>query len=245
MQNPEKELKEYLGRLVQNFIYLKSLYKQISLYLDWRKSKGLEGIEHSSHFFNLFFYSAKRTLCLDTYKLISTRESRGILDWLNKAEIHFNSLNPSIYVGWSEKRKSERRSLTKKEYQEIIHQQIDELNHHQEVIDNITAMRDKGFTHTEPKYFNNPDLLEHDYPINWELLENLFLTISQVLRKHYSLINNSDMSMELVTGSDIDTIINRSRGFERIWRNKKLNELGLKKYVFLRDDYDEDNIYLN
>lgn len=244
MQNPEKELKEYLSRLVYNFIYLRSLYKQISLYLDWRKSKGGEGIQHSSHFFNLFFYSAKRTLCLDTYKLVSSREKRGIYDWLSKAEEHFKSLSPSIYVGWSEERQSERKTLNKEEYQEIIHQQIDELNQHQKVIDNITAMRDKGFAHTESKYFKNPDLLERDYPIDWELLENLFSTISKVLRKHYSLINNSDMSMELVSGSDIDTILHRSRGFERFWRNKNLNELGLKKYVFLRDDYDEDNIYL-
>ena len=244
MENPEKQLKEYLERLVYNFIYLRSLYKQISLFLEWLESNGDDGIKHSSHFFSLFFYSAKRTVCLDTYKLVSIREKISIFDWLNKAQEHFSSLDPSEYVGWSDERQSERKSLTEEEYHKIIHDHIDELNEHEEIIKNLTSIRDKGFTHTEKKYFKKPELLERDYPIDWNLLENLFSTISKILRKHYSLINNSDMSMELVSGSDIDTILNRSRGFERFWRNKNLNELGLKKFVFLRDDYDEDNIYL-
>ena len=244
MTEPRKELQEYLERLIQDFIYLKSLYKQISLFLDWLKINGEEGIKHSSHFFYLFFYSSKRTVCLNTYKFVSTREKRGIYDWLDKAKGNYKALSPSVYEGWSEELQSERRIISENDFHEVITTHISLLNEHEKIIENITALRDKGFAHSDKKYFKNPSLLENDYPINWDELESLYNTIALILRKHHSLINHSDMSTELVTGSDIDTILNRSRGFERFWRNKELNKLSIKKYIFLRDDYDEEDIFL-
>lgn len=244
MIEPKVEIQEYLDRLIRDFIYLKSLYRQIVLFLDWLKTNGDEGIKHSSHFFYLFFYSSKRTVSLNTYKLVSNREKRGINDWLTKARENYKALLPSVYIGWSDELQSERKVISEKEYREIIDEHFSMLAEHEKIINNLTALRDKGFAHSDKKYFSDPSLLEKDYPINWIELESLYKTIAVVLRKHHSFINHSDISMELVTGSDIDTILNRSRGFERFWRNKELNKLLIKKYVFLRDEYDEEDIYL-
>ncbi|MCH8491127.1 MAG: hypothetical protein LAT81_14530 [Oceanicaulis sp.] len=244
MENPKKELQDYLFRLIVNFIYVRSLLKQITLFLDWLKTNGEMGIKGCSHFFSLFFYTSKRTLCLDTYKLISFREKRSIYDWLVKAKESHSSLLPSEYVGWSDDLKSDRKVLSKKEYVELIDSQIEELNSHEIIAETLTALRDGGFAHAEKKYFSNPRQLEIDYPLNWIEIEALYTTIEKILRKHHSLILNSDMSMELVTGSDIDTVLKRSRGFDRFWKNKEINKMNLKKYVFLQDEYHEEDIYL-
>jgi len=243
MTDPKTEIQEYLNRLILNFIYVRSLNKQITLFLNWLKTNGDDGIKGCSHFFSLFFYSSKRTLCIDTYKLVSKREKRGIFDLLNKAKSSYNSLAPSEYIGWSEELQSERRFLKKKEYIELIDTHVEELNSHETIIETLTNLRDGGFAHSDIKYFRNPKQLEIDYPLNWAEIESLYNTLAKILKKHHSLINHSDMSMELVAGSDIDTILNRSRGFERFWQNKELKRLSIKKYVFLRDDYDENDIF--
>ena len=54
----------------------------------------------------------------------------------------------------------------------------------------------------------------------------------------------SDMSMELSSAYDIDSVLKLTRAFDRLWKNKRLNDIGLKKYIFKSDNYDPDDIFL-
>jgi hypothetical protein len=246
MNNPEKELKDYLKRLVHNFIYLKSLLHQINLFIEWRKNNEEEEVKAGAHFYSLVLYSFKRVIVLETYKLLSEREieDRTLIDWLNKAKIHFSSLKPSRFGRPSPGEPLQYIPLKKREYVELVDIHLNNVNEFKDLICNLHNLRDKNFAHSDKQYFDNPDKIDLDFPVSWDELNELFDCVTNILREHYSLIFNSDMDMHLHSAYDISTVLRSSRAFERFWKNKKLNELRIKKYVFKREDYNPDDIFL-
>lgn len=246
MKNPEKELKDYLKRLVHNFIYLKSLLHQINLFIEWRKNNEEGEIKTGAHFYSLVLYSFKRVIVLETYKFLSERdiEDRTLIDWLNKAKIHFSSLKPSRFGRPSPRESLQNIYLKKVEYVALVDAHLNNINEFKDLINNLYSLRDKNFAHSDKQYFDDPNKIDIDFPVSWDELNELFDCIANILREHYSLIFDSDMDMHLRSAYDIDSVLRSSRAFERVWKNKKLNELRLKKFIFKRDDYDPDDIFL-
>lgn len=244
MTNPEEELKDYLKRLVHNFIYLKSLLHQINLFIDWRKNNEEEEVKAGAHFYSLVLYSFKRVIVLESYKILSKREERTLIDWLEKAKVYFSSLKPSRYGRPSQREPLQDIYLSKDEYHDLVDTHLSYINAFEELIENLHSLRDKNFAHSDKQYFDDPDKINLDFPVSWNELTELFDCVANILREHHSLIFDSDMDMHLHSAYDINSVLKSSRAFKRVWNNKKLSEIGLNKKVFNKDDYDPDDIFL-
>ncbi|MFH5883658.1 hypothetical protein ACG2F4_05055 [Halalkalibaculum sp. DA3122] len=245
MTNPEETLKQYLRTLVENFVYLNSILDQVNEFYSWFTENGDQAIRTGGWFYKVSLFSFKRILTIETCKFLLDREERSLIDWLNKAKEHANSLNPTEYrrEGFEHKLVP----LTVEEYQSIIDEQIEALSNHDDLKNDLKSLRDKGFAHADKEYFENPDKLETDFLITWDDFNMIFKLISEILRRHHVLILNADVNLHLSAAGTIENILKHTRAFQRIWSNKKLNDIKLKKYAFKLDEgkYDPDDIFLS
>lgn len=105
-------------------------------------------------------------------------------------------------------------------------------------------LRDKGFAHADKKYFKNPQKLESDFLVVWNDFYNIYALMSNIVKEHYGLLFNSDMSMNLTSSGSLNNLLNHTRAFQRIRTNKTLTDLGMKFHVFKSDDYNSEDIFL-
>lgn len=239
MVNPESVLKSYLETLVHHLIYLNSILDQVNEFNDWFATDGDKAIHIGGWFYKVSLYSFKRILTIEACKLLLKREQRSLIDWLNRASEHANSLNPSYYVsriGYT--------AMDITEYRNLIEEQKNSISNFEELIQNMKSLRDKGFTHSDKEYFDNPAKLETDFQISWNEFNDIYSLMSSIVKKQYSLLFNSDMNMHLSAHGTIKTVLNHTRAFQRVLENRELHNLGLRLYTFKSDDYDPVNIYL-
>lgn len=86
MEDPKKQLNEYLNNLIFRYLHIHSLNHQVSLILEWESPGKLQTLNIGSHFFNLTINNFSRTVLLELCKLVSNREQKSLIDWLRKAK---------------------------------------------------------------------------------------------------------------------------------------------------------------
>jgi hypothetical protein len=88
-----------------------------------------------------------RIYLVELFILLSEREDRSLLDWLNKAHEHAKSIGPTRFnPNYS---KGEREPIKPNEYKAIIDKHISQLESQKDVIERIKALRDKSIAHLD------------------------------------------------------------------------------------------------
>ena len=94
MNNPKEKLKEYLDQIFHRFLNLKSLFYELKRINSWYTPEREEAINHGSYFFQLTTYSMTRIYLVELAALLSDKEDRSLIDWLEKASVHAKGLCP-------------------------------------------------------------------------------------------------------------------------------------------------------
>ena len=236
MRDPKNQMKEYLKKIIFRFLHIRSLYNQIKIIYSWNTPNRICALQTGSYFYNLALYSFNRTIVLELYKLTSKSEDKSLFDWLDKAKTHVKSLEPSNYSP----KKGTREILDSNKYKSLIDDQIEEINNHRSTIDTLKIRRDKDIAHSDSTYFNNPEKLSAMFPLNNIDIEKLMETISSILQKQHTLIFHSDLTMNISSSHNVDTILISTRAFNRVWKDKHLTrDLGVQVHKYRKDDYDE------
>ena len=236
MNDPKNQMKEYLEKLIFRFLRIKSLYNQVKIIYSWKKPIRNSAFETGSYFYNLTLYSFNRSIVLELYKLTSKREDKSLFDWLDKAKTHVKSLEPSNYSP----KKGTREILNSNKYKSLIDDQIEEINNHRSTIDTLKIRRDKDIAHSDSTYFSDPEKLSAMFPLNKIDIEKLMETISSILHKQHTLIFHSDLTMNISSLHNVDSVLIATRAFNRVWKDKHLTrELGVQVNKYRKDDYEE------
>ncbi|MHB2154386.1 AbiU2 domain-containing protein [Calditrichota bacterium GD2] len=239
MENPEKQLKEYLEKLIFRFIYIHSLHKQVLLILEWERPDRIIALQIGSYFFELTLFSFRRTIILELCKLLSEREDKSLLDWLKKAKKNAKALKPSVYSPGI-KTSDSRRILKPYEYIEIIEKQISNIHKYDSIIQTLITRRDKDIAHSDRTYFNEPKKLHDLFPISDLDISSLLNTISEILRRHYSLLFHADITLDVSSTSNVDTVLTYIRAFDRVWHDKRLTrDFGIRVVEYKQDSTDQ------
>jgi len=241
MKNPNRQLRDYLDGFKSKLIYLNSILKQVNQIYDWIDEQGVDAVKAGGHFYGTVLFSYKRILTIEACKLLNRNENRNLYDWLDKAYTHAKPLEPKV----DKKFDSDPELLEVKKYRALIEQHQEELEDHTEVIDNLFELRNNGFAHAEKEFFGKENKLEKDFPVSWDELNDLFQTISNIYKKHHSLLFLSGTSLDLVTGlTNVKNVLEHTRAFKRVFDNERLKEEGIKLWYFMEDEYNPHNIYL-
>lgn len=231
MMNPQKELGVYLEVLTQNLSFIKAYQNQLRIISEWKHSKRYPAIQTGSFFFLLVVNSFYNTILLELYKLSSHKESRNIIDWLNKAKDNCKALNLKQSIRYG-KYKVVKSSV----YTELIVQHQIMIKDVEDTIHKLQDRRDKFIAHSDKKYFANPEKLMKDFPITDKDISSLIDTINEILHKHYSLLFQTDIDMSIHSSSNVDSILKGVLAFNKVWHDKKLIKMGIKPVDYLIDE---------
>lgn len=180
MQNPKKEIPEYLDKLKKAFLYLSTYQTQLDQIFEWNRNNPREPYL-SGQFMEISIFNLQTMIMLETYKLAAENEQVSVRELLKHSRTHYSQLEPSIYDRRSE---NQRNILSRKEYEEIIDRNIEDLSAHSETIDNLKGIRDKSIAHADKKYFQDSEKLYADYPLNWKSVTDLVECLKNILKKH-------------------------------------------------------------
>jgi len=241
MENPDKQFKEYLERLIFKVLHIHSLHKQILLISQWDTPERIIALQIGLYFFELTLFSFRRTVIIELCKLLAKREEKSLFDFLIKLKENVKSLEPSIYAPSTFDSTTRERQILKPEvYIEIINKHIEGINAHDKLIKTLISRRDKDIAHSDSTYFNNPHKLHLLFPLNDLEISPLLDTISEILRKHHSLLLHSDMTIEVHSVHNVDTVLKNIRAFDRVWHDKRLTrDCGIRVCEYLQDNYEE------
>ena len=151
MSKLKEEMKDYLKKLIRQFLFVKSLDKQLKLLSDWETPQRVEALNIGSHFFRLINYSFSRTIMIELCQLFSDKEQKSILDFLSKVQKHYSHIKPSKF----NPKKQLRERIGKEEYLKIIKEHMDLVDSKKEIIANLKAHRDKSLVHSDSEYFGD------------------------------------------------------------------------------------------
>ncbi len=233
MKDPKKELREYLRKLIQRLLYIKGINKQLQLLKEWVTPNRVEALEIGSYFFRLMSFSFNRTLLIELCLLLDDREEKCIVDWLKKAKEHAKVIEPTFYKSES----GIREILTAVDYQKIIDEQQKLLHSKKDIIENIRGRRDTSLAHSDAKYFDNPEDTYIKFPLTNEDIEDLLKIVTEILRMQYVYLFESDLDIQVHALSNIDTVLEHIRAFNRLWRDKRAKFL--YPYLYKLDNFEE------
>jgi hypothetical protein len=233
MINPKEEIRTYLGRLVNSFLYVKTLNRQLSVLKQWESESRFQTIRSGSHHFALVSYSFQRTLLIELYKLVSDREQKSIVDFLRKAKQHAASVQPREY----DPTLSKDRDVDPSDFSRVVRSQMDTLTNKKDLIHRLEDRRDK-FTHADASVFNDPVSIFTKYPIDSSEIDELIDIVADILRVHYAYLFSTDLYLqEVITATGTNTVLRHLRAFNRIWDDDRL--ANLRRDLYLSDNYDE------
>ncbi len=235
MQKPEKQLKEYLKKIIFRFLYIHSLHKQVLLISDWQKPGRIEAIQIGSYFFELTLYSFRRTIILELCKLLSEKEDKSLLDWLKKAKQNVKALSPSVYTS-GVKSDGSRKVLEPDEYIRLIEEQICVIRRYDCLLNTMKTWRDKDIAHSDRAYFNDPSKLNDLFTVSDLDIRCLLGDVGEILRKHYSLLFHGDINLDVSSSSNVDTVLKYVRAFDRVWHDKRVTrDCKIRVFKYLQD----------
>ena len=232
-------MNEYLKKLIFRYLHIHSLNHQVRLIQEWESPSRLQALDIGSHFFGLVIFSFSRTILLELCKLVSNREDKSLIDWLNKAKENAKALEPSRHNSHSEGHQS-RIPLTLDEYTKLIDEHLDQIFKHDKTIQRLKGRRDKIIAHSDKSFFNDPQKLIEKYHLNNPDISALMDTISEILREHHVLLLHADMTPEVASAHDVDIILKYVRAFARVRKDKKVtHDSGILVFKYLQDEYQE------
>lgn len=214
MIDPQEELKNYLQKLIDRFVFIKHIYDDLNKIGVWiQKPEGYNALEEGASFFNLFQRTANQTLLIEVCKFIDEDEQKSLRDFLNKCKENVKPLEPTslLVVGGFPKK-----ILSQVEYGIIIDEMITKLDSHTTVIQNLKARRDKALAHTDSSFFNDPAKYFKTYPLILEDIAALLNTIEEILKKQALYILQSDYEFTLNTVRGIDRVLEFMRAYNTI-----------------------------
>ena len=241
MINPEKNLKEYLWKLIERYGTINLYKKQLDILNEWKGPHRINTLNKGATFFKLVTASFTRTILIELGLFVSAKEQFNIYKWLEKAKIHSKSLK----LTKASKGKETRVAITNKEYRKIIDDHVFKLSSHQKTIKNLIKLREKIFTHYDSSYFNNPKSIYKKYPIDIFELDDLMKTLAIILSEHHSyLFSSSILSFDVASYSNVDMVLLYTRAFIRIRKDKNLIiNKGVKPVDYLKEIFpDSQNI---
>lgn len=233
MENPKEELRQYLNKLIHRLLYVKGLDNQLKLLKEWETPRRIEAIEIGSYFFRLVGFSFYRTILIELCLLLDSREDKSIIDWLEKAKEHAKAIEPTIYNTDNERREI----IDPEAYQKIITEHQNLIEEKKDIIKNIKSRRDTSLVHSDARYFNNPDDIYVNFPLSTDELQSVIETARHILRMQHVYLFESDLDIQVLATSNIDTILWHSRAFKRVWFDKRATSL--YPYLYKLDDYEE------
>lgn len=242
MQNPKREIPEYLDKLKKAFLYLTTYQTQLDQIFEWNRNNPGEPYL-SDQFMEISIFNLQTMIMLETYKLAAEKEQISVRELLKHCQTHYSQIEPSVYDREAE---NQRRILSKEEYEDIITKNIEALDAHNETIDHLKAIRDKSIAHADKKYFQDSDRLYADFPLKWKKLIALIECLKSILKDHIVLIQHADSDLDRIYGTyDAKGILTSLRGFERFWVNRKLRDAGVWFAAFKRDEYNPDIVFMD
>lgn len=233
MKNPKDELREYLDKLIHRYRNVKSLDQQLKSIYAWNTPARFEALNLGAHFFWVAHYSLSRIIFVELSMFLSETEDRSLCDWLNKAKEHAASMNPTRF----NKIEREYELIKPEKYRHIIDCHIAQLQARQDVIARIRTHRDKEIVHLDKEYFNNPQALDENYPLNADDIDDLMEVVSRILREHCSYLFEASMSMEVGSVQNVDTVLQYARAWMRVRKDYNLIDKGFKPVEYTREDY--------
>ena len=240
MQNPQKQIKDYLDKLIFRFLHIHSLHRQISQISEWLIPGRIQTVNIGAHFFNLTLYSFGRTVLLELCKLVSEKEDKSLIDLLVKAKENAKALQPSDGQKCKDA-DGTKLSLEPDHYISIIDSHLAQIQKHSDIIQRLKGRRDKDIAHTDRTYFNDPQKLLEHFPLHDIDITSLMDTISEILKEHYSLLLHIDISMEISSLSDVEDVLKYIRAFSRVRKDKRLtHDYKIHVFKYMQDSYHED-----
>ena len=77
-----------------------------------------------------------------------------------------------------------------------------------------------------------------NFPLTDIDIDSLIETIKSVLHENYLLLFHSDMSMEVLASTDVESILKNVRAFRRVWHDKRITrDCNVRVFEYLQDDY--------
>lgn len=239
MRNPHDELRGYFEKLVYRYLNINSLRQQLSSIAEWtthaKTPDNIEALRLGHYFFQLAIYGISRIVLVELSMFLSEAEDRSLLDWLYKAKEHAGSMKPTRYNATL----SEQEPIEVAEYRTIIDRQISQLQNQQDTIDRIKSRRDKGIAHLDKKYFDDTNAIESDFPIGDHEIDDLMELVSCILRMHYNCLFEADVTLEVQSVNNVETLLRYARAWMRARRDFSLINIGFSPIVFERDDYEQ------
>lgn len=223
MNNPKEKLRKYLDQLVHKFLNIKSLFSELNRIILWSSPEREEALNHGLHFFQLATYSMTRIYLVELAAMLSDREERSLIDWLQNACVHAKDLGPSRY---NPSDTDNREIIKPHEYRDIIEKNLIRLDSYNDLTERIKTWRDKSITHFDKTFFDNPSLIYKKYQINNCEINKLIECISEILHEHYSYIFHADSRMEIISSTNIDSILMYVQAFQMARKDKKLIKSG-------------------
>ena len=231
MNNPREELREYLKQIVHRFLNTKSLFCELKRINAWSTTPEREdALNHGAYFFQLTTYSMTRIYLVELAAILSEKEERSLIDWLRKACVHARSICPSRY---NPNGKNEREVIKENEYREIIDQNISDLDSFDDLINRIKSWRDKFIAHFDKSFFDTPKAIYEKYPITNSEIDELIECVAQILHEHYSYLFHADSRMEILSETNVDSILRYVQAFQKVWKDKKLINNGFRPASYL------------
>lgn len=239
MENPHKQLREYFENIMFDFLYINALYEQVKTIYKWNEAKEEKTLDTGSFFFRLILFSFIRTILIDTYKLVSPKEDKSLVDWLNQVKVHTEAFKPVQYS----LRHNKTQIISKKEYPEIVDRHIEQIISKQPIIDRIKGRRNTFLAHRDSEIFNNSQLLEELYPINDSEIEELLETISDIFKEQHLYVCDSAFDVRINSGTDIETVLRFIRAATRFREDERLTkELKVNVYEYFLPHFKRDKI---
>lgn len=230
MINPHEAIRTYLKLLINNFLKIRSIEKQLKIINDWNKPPYNKTIQLSFNFFDLVVISFHQTVLLDLNKLLSDNEEKSITDWLKKARMHSQVIEPRYY----DHQKGERVSLNSDEYQKIIDLHLKKIIDNDCIIKKIKKWRDKFLAHSDTTYFNNPNKLYIDFPIVSSEIQLIEDIIADILRYHHIHLLDGDVTLQVFSIGEVSTILSYAQAFKKTLDDQELRRLGFVPAKYLK-----------
>lgn len=241
MQEPRKDLRAYLDRLIHRFLNAKSIAGQLKTIGEWGTPKGDGVLDLGAYFFQLASYSMSRTLFVELYLIVSEREDRSLRDWLRKAGEHASALGPTR----SNRSISGngREPVPVHEYREIVKEHLSLLDANSDLVDRLKSRRDKAIAHLDKSYFDGRKSIGADFPVSSAEIDDLISVISDILREHHSYVFESSLTMEISSARTVDQILRYARAWKRARSDKELIKEGFRPVDYIRDVYPSEEAY--
>jgi len=230
MNNPKEKLREYLKQIVHRFLNAKSLFCELKRINSWSTPEREDALNHGAYFFQLATYSMTRIYLVELAALLSEKEDRSLIDWLRKACVHARSICPTRY---NPNRKNERESIRENEYRKIIDENISDLDSFNNLINRIKSWRDKSIAHLDKTFFDTPSAIYEKYPITNSEIDELIECVTRILHEHYSYLFHADSRMEILSETNVDSILSYVQAFQKVRKDKKLISNGFRPANYL------------